>query len=78
MTSTPPVSYPPGEEQAFNRTLNEAQNTHVKEKIGDYSTLLDVDPKSSELRVGKLQIGEDVINLKRFGKWLLGVLMIYC
>ena len=78
MTSTPPVSYPPGEEQDFNRTLNEAQNIHVKEKIGDYSTLLDVDPKSSELRVGNLQIGEDAINLKRFGKWLLGVLMIYC
>ena len=77
MTSTP-VSDPPGEEQDFNRTLNEAQNIHVKEKIGDYSTLLDVDPKSSELRVGNLQIGEDVINLKRFGKWLLGVLMIYC
>jgi hypothetical protein len=82
MTSTPPVSYPPGEEQDFNRALNvlknEAQNIHVKEKIGDYSTLLDVDPKSSELRVGNLQFGEDVINLKRFGKWLLGVLMIYC
>ena len=77
MTSTP-VSDPPGEEQDFNRTLNEAQNIHAKEKIGDYSTLLDVDPKSSELRVGNLQIGEDVINLKRFGKWLLGVLMIYC
>jgi hypothetical protein len=77
MTS-PPVSDPPSEEQDFNRTLNEAQNSHAKKKIGDYSTLVDVDPKSSELRVGNLQIGEDVINLKRFGKCLLGVLMIYC
>ena len=77
MTS-PPVLDPPGEEQDFNRTLDKAQNSEVKKIIGEYSTLVDVDPKSSELRVGNLQIGEDVINLKRFGKWLLGVLMIYC
>jgi hypothetical protein len=77
MTSTP-VSDPPGEEQDFNRTLDKAQISEVKKIIGEYSTLVDVDPKSSGLRVGNLQIGEDVKNLKRFGKWLLGVLMIYC
>ena len=77
MTS-PPVLDPPGEEQDFNRTLDKAQNSEVKKIIGEYSTLVDVDPKSSGLRVGNLQIGEDVKNLKRFGKWLLGVLMIYC
>ena len=80
MTS-PPVLDPPGEEQDFNRALDKAdkaKNSEVKKIIGEYSTLVDVDPKSSELRVGNLQIGEDVKNLKRFGKWLLGVLMIYC
>ena len=77
MTS-PPVSDPPSEEQDFNRTLDKAKNSEVKKIIGEYSTLVDVDPKSSGLRVGNLQIGEDVKNLKRFGKWLLGVLMIYC
>jgi hypothetical protein len=48
--------------------VNEKTDSHVKKEIGEYATPIDTSPKSSDLLIGNLQIGDDSKDLKKYGK----------
>ena len=67
-----------GAGESFIKKVDNVLDSHFDNKIGKYSTAIDGNPKSSGLKVGNLQIGDDVNNLHDFGKqWLNLMIIIY-
>ena len=49
--------------------INQKKDDYVKSEIGEYATPIDTSPKSSDLKIGNLQIGDDIKHLKKYGKY---------
>ncbi len=58
--------------------FEEAKDKHFEQKIGKkFSTVIDTNPIQSSLRVGKLQIGGNVKDLRNFGENIAALVIYY-